>query len=135
METTIITSYSMFPSEYRQHWMNEHHSKDHIVAETSEGYTLILEYERKIVGTGNILHDQIQSLFVHPEYQRRGYGIELIRRLEEQARMDGVRIIRLSANTLSKQFFERLGYRMISENRFKDDDLRQFKYYIMEKRV
>jgi N-acetylglutamate synthase-like GNAT family acetyltransferase len=135
MDTTINTSYSMFPSEYRKHWIDEHHSTDHIATEASEGYTLVIECEGKIIGTGNVFHKQIQSLFVHSEYQRRGYGTELIHRLEEYARKEGVDTLRLSALTPSKQFFEALGYRIISENQFQDDNLRQFKYYVMEKSI
>ena len=135
VDTTINTSYSVFPSEYRKHWIDEHHSTEHIFAEASEGFTLVIQCEGKIIGTGNVLHEQIQSLFVHPEYQRRGYGRELIHRLEEKGRMGGVGTLRLSALTFSKQFFEGLGYRIISENRFKDDNLRQFKYYNMEKSI
>jgi N-acetylglutamate synthase-like GNAT family acetyltransferase len=135
VDMTINSSYSVFPFEYRQHWMDEHHSKEHIFAEASEGFTLVVQCDGKIIGTGNVLHEQIQSLFVHPEYQRRGYGTELIRRLEDQARMEGVGTLRLSALTHSKQFFEGLGYQIISENQFKDDNLRQFKYYNMEKSI
>ncbi len=135
VDTTINTSYSVFPYEYRKHWMDEHHSTEHIFAEASEGLTLVVQSEGKIIGTGNVLHEQIQSLFVHPEYQRRGHGTELIHRLEEKARMEGVGTLRLSALTFSRQFFEGLGYKIISENRFKGDNLRQFKYYNMEKRI
>jgi N-acetylglutamate synthase-like GNAT family acetyltransferase len=125
----------VFPSEYRQHWIDEHHSTEHIGTEASEGYTMIIECEGRIIGTGNLFHEQIQSVFIHPEYQRRGWGTELIHRLEEQARKEGVRTLRLSALTLSKRFFESLGYRIISEEQFKDDYLRHFKYYIMEKSI
>lgn len=125
----------MFPAEYRQHWMDEHHSTDHIVTEATEGYTLVIECEGQIIGTGNVLHEQIQSVFVHPEYQRRGCGTELIHRLEEHARKEGVDTLQLSALPPSKQFFEALGYHVLSENHFKDDNLRQFNYYIMEKRI
>jgi len=125
----------MFPSEYRQHWMDEHHSTDHIATEASKGYTLVIECEGQIIGTGNVLHEQIQSIFVHPEHQRRGWGTELIHRLEEHARKEGVGTLRLSALTPSKQFFEALGYQLMSEHQFQDDNLRQFKYYIMKKSI
>ena len=135
MDTTINSSYSMFPSEYRQHWMDEHHSTDHIATEALKGYTLVIECEGQIIGTGNVLHEQIQSVFVHPEHQRRGWGTELIHRLEEYAKQEGVDTLRLSALTPSKQFFEALGYQLMNEHHFQDDNLRQFKYYIMEKSI
>jgi N-acetylglutamate synthase-like GNAT family acetyltransferase len=125
----------MFPSAYRQHWRDEHHSTEHIITEASEGYTLVVEYEGRIVGTGNVLHERIQSVFVHLEYQRRGYGTTVVHQLEEHARKDGVRTLQVSALTPSKQFFEGLGYHVTSENRFRDEPLQHFKYYLMEKRM
>jgi N-acetylglutamate synthase-like GNAT family acetyltransferase len=135
MDTTIDTSYSMFPSAYRQHWRDEHHSTEQIITEASEGYTLVVECDGRIVGTGNVLHEQIQSVFIHPEYQRRGYGTAVVHRLEDHVKRASVRILRVSALTPSKRFFEGLGYHVMSENRFRDEPLQHFKYYIMEKRM
>lgn len=135
IDTTINTSYAMFPTEYRQHWMNEHHSSEQIVAEAREGYTLIVECEREIIGTGNIHQNLIQSVLIHPNYQRQGYGTALIHRLEEHARNHAVNTVRVTALTLSKPFFERLGYQTFSEHYFRDESLKQFRYYRMEKSV
>jgi len=135
IDTTITVSYAMFPPAYRQHWMEDHHSITQIVAEASDGYTLIAERMAAIVGVGTLLRGQIQSVFIHPQYQRRGWGTTLIHRLEDHARKDGVTTLRLSALPLSKPFFEGLGYHVVAENRFHDAALRQFAYYVMEKNV
>jgi N-acetylglutamate synthase-like GNAT family acetyltransferase len=125
----------MFPPAYRQHWMEDHHSVAHIVAEASDGCTLVVEWEEKIIGVGTVLQGQIQSVFIHPRYQRRGWGTALIHRLEDHARKAGVKTLRLSALPPSKPFFEGLGYHVVTENRFKDTPLQQFAYYVMEKSV
>jgi RimJ/RimL family protein N-acetyltransferase len=88
MNKTIATCYATFPPAYREHWMDDHHSPDQILQEATEGFTLIIECEGTIIGTGNITHDWIQSILIHPEYQRQGLGTELLRRLEEHARQN-----------------------------------------------
>ena len=135
MQTTINTCYASYPPEYRQHWMDDHHSSDHILQEAAEGFTLVIERHGKIIGTGNIMHDWIQSILIHPEYQRQGYATELIHRLEEQARQKGVNRVQLTALPPAKSFFEHLGYHTISEHHFKAEHLRQFTYYRMEKQI
>jgi N-acetylglutamate synthase-like GNAT family acetyltransferase len=135
MQETIATCYATFPPAYRQHWMEDHHSGDQILQEATEGLTLVMECEGRIIGTGNITNDNIQSIIIHPDFQRQGYGTELLQRLEQYARNNRISVVQLSALTPSLLFFKRLGYLTISEHQFKAPNLRQFKYYIMEKRL
>jgi ribosomal protein S18 acetylase RimI-like enzyme len=135
MEETISMCYATFPPAYRQHWLEDHHSVDHILQEATEGLTLVMECEGRIIGTGNILGNRIQSIIVHPDFQRQGYGTELMQRLEQYARNNRISAVQLSALTPARPFFQRLGYQTISEHQFKAQNLGQFKYYIMEKRL
>ncbi len=135
IDTTITVSYAMFPLAYRHHWMDDHHSINQIIAEASDGYTLVVEREAAIVGVGTLLRGQIQSVFIQPQCQRRGLGTLLIQRLEDTARKGGVTTLRLSALPPSKPFFEGLGYQVVTENRFHDTALHPFAYFIMEKNV
>jgi GNAT superfamily N-acetyltransferase len=135
MIETISTCYATFPPAYRQHWMEDHHSVDHILQEATEGLTLVVEYEGRIIGTGNIMGNRIQSIIVHPDFQRQGYGTELMRRLEQYARNNRISAVQLWASTPARPFFERLDYQTLSEHQFKDPNLQEFKYYIMEKRI
>lgn len=135
MEETVSTCYGTFPLAYRQHWIDDHHSRERILTDASEGYTLVVEYQDNIIGTGSLLQDEIQSVFIHPDFQQLGLGTQLMIRLEEYARQRSIQEIQLYALTLSRSFFEKLGYHTISEHQFKDPHLRQFKYFIMEKRL
>jgi N-acetylglutamate synthase-like GNAT family acetyltransferase len=135
MEETISTCYATFPLAYRQHWMNDHHSVDQILQEATEGLTLVMDCEGRIMGTGNITGNTIQSIIIRPDMQRQGYGTELLQRLEQYARNNRISVLLLSALTPSRPFFIRLGYHTTSEQYFKAENLRQFKYFIMEKRL
>ena len=135
MNETISTYYATFPPTYRQHWMEVHHSVDQILAEATEGLTLVMEYRGNIMGTGNIVNNRIQSIMIHPDMQRQGYGTELMQQLEQYARNHGILVVQLSALPPARPFFERLDYQTISEHPLKAPNLRQFNYYIMEKRL
>ena len=135
MNKTISTCYATFPLAYRQHLLEDHHSGDHILSEATEGLTLVIEYQGDIIGTGNIVNSRIQSIIIRPDMQRQGYGSELMQRLEQYARNNRISVVQLSALTPARSFFERLGYQTINEHHFKAPNLRQFKYYIMEKRL
>ncbi|MCW4041981.1 MAG: GNAT family N-acetyltransferase [Candidatus Bathyarchaeota archaeon] len=135
MKETISTCYATFPPAYRQHWMDDHHSVDQILSEAIEGLTLVIEHTGNIIGTGNINNTRIQSVIIHPDFQRQGYGTELMQRLEHYARNNKISVLQLSALTPSRPFFTQLRYQTISEHQFTAPNLRQFKYFIMEKRL
>jgi N-acetylglutamate synthase-like GNAT family acetyltransferase len=135
IDRTITTCYAEYPIEFRQHWMDEHQAQQHLLTESMEGYTLIIECNRQMIGTGTLLHDKIKRVFIHPDYQRKGYGILIMQKLEQQAKTNAIKTIRLSATPPSKPFFERLEYKPISEHNFKDEHLKRFRYYRMEKEI
>ncbi|UCH37976.1 MAG: GNAT family N-acetyltransferase [Candidatus Bathyarchaeota archaeon] len=135
IDRTIMTCYTTFPSKFRQHWVEENDPQKHLLTEATEGYSLIIASNRQMIGTGTLLHDKIKRVFIHPDYQRKGYGTLIMQKLEQQARANAIDTIRLSATSPSKPFFERLGYKLISEHKFKDESLKQFRYYRMEKEI
>ena len=68
------------------------------------------------VGLHVLWHDlaEIRSLAIHPNFQGKGLGKNLVLGVESEAR--GLGILRLFAWTLEPEFFERCGYRrMITE--------------------
>lgn len=54
--------------------------------------------------------DRLALLYCHPEQQRRGHATALLRALEAQARLEGVRRLRTEASFLSRPLFEREGW-------------------------
>jgi amino-acid N-acetyltransferase len=66
------------------------------------------------VGLHVLWHDlaEIRSLAIHPSFQGKGLGKNLVLGVESEARSLG--ILRLFAWTLEPEFFERCGYRRIT---------------------
>lgn len=54
----------------------------------------------------------VSTVFVDPEYRRKGIGARLIREMEKRARAMGVNMVRLDTfNWQGKEFYEAMGYR------------------------
>jgi amino-acid N-acetyltransferase len=65
----------------------------------------------------------LRSLAVAPEHRQRGYGRELVARLETNARADGVRTLVLLTET-AHRFFQSLGYETV-ERQVASEEMRQ----------
>ncbi|CAN5869297.1 hypothetical protein BH11PSE3_BH11PSE3_08380 [soil metagenome] len=73
----------------------------------------ICQIGRRIVGTVSLAGDRLHSMFVDPDAQRTGIGSQLVAHLEAHARKSSVRDIRLSSSLTARDFYEKLGYRVL----------------------
>jgi amino-acid N-acetyltransferase len=79
----------------------------------------VYEVDGKVVGTAalNICWEdlaELRSLAVHPEYNGRGVGRELVQACIDEARRLGIR--RVFALTYKRVFFEKLGFAVIEKS-------------------
>jgi len=136
IDETIDASYSDYPDEFKQHMRDGHHSRERIMDEARKGYTIVLEHEGRLIGTGTLLGDAILGVFIHPSYQRKGFGRQIMRKLEERALSNGTTTIVLESTPISKRFYDSLGYVTLKEATFSiGDGQNNFRYYKMEKDI
>ena len=135
IDETIKASYSIYPEEVIEHWTEDHHSREHISSRARDGYTIVLEYKGRIIGTGTLLGRSIQGVFIHPSHQRRGFGKLIMHKLEKQAMADGIGTLELTSTLVSKQFYDSLGYATLREDHFSAGAKQEFRYYRMMKRI
>ena len=105
------------------------------MSEARDGYTTVLEYEGRIVGTGTLLGANIRGVFIHPSYQRRGFGKLIMHKLEEQASANGIDTLELTSTLISKRFYDSLGYAILEEDHFSAGTKRKFRYYRMIRKI
>ena len=58
---------------------------------------------------------KIRQMAVHPAHQRKGLGQQLMRRVEQQLRADGIQHVSLHARVEAVPFYRGLGYSVIGE--------------------
>ena len=112
---TIEASYAGVYCRTAIDHFHEHHARDKIVKDAAEGYTLVLEADGSIVGTGSLVGAYIGRMYVAPEHQGTGLGGRILDALEARTRAGGAETVDLAASIPARRFYERKGYRLVAE--------------------
>jgi putative acetyltransferase len=111
----------------------EYHSRENILDDARNGYTLVAEEDRVIVGTGTLLDTSIRRVFISPLHQRRGIGKLVYDALEHKARTDKIAVLDLASAIGSRPFWESRGFIVREELYVPSDKDRIIRYYSMTK--
>jgi len=130
---TIEASYAGVYCRTAIDHFHEHHARDAIVKDAAEGYTLVLEADGSIVGTGSLVGAYIGRMYVAPEHQGRGFGGRILEALEARARAGGVETINLAASIPARRFYEREGYRLVAQRAHEFPDGERLDWFEMAK--
>ena len=107
---TVELCYSGLYPPRAVRFFKEFHSDAKILERHEEGEILVVERVGKIVATGAIVAGDIFGVFVHPGFQRQGYGGALMRELEARAKARGYHEAVLSVSLPSRDFYQAFGY-------------------------
>jgi citrate lyase synthetase len=114
-------------------FFKEWHCDEHILKDARAGYMIVLMEDEKIVATGTINSGEIKRVFVKLALQKRGFGKLIMQKLEEQANLEGLDVVRLDASLPSKKFYDLLGYITLKKAFRNVENGKRLDYYIMEK--
>ncbi len=110
IQKTIDTSYSnIYPIEAIEAFKG-YCSKETILNDAANGYTIVAESNNEIVGTGSLFEAEFRRVFVDPDCQHKGIGKMIVRELEGKAIQEGIIQITLGASLVSREFWESLGF-------------------------
>ncbi len=134
---TIDASYPVIYPPRAVMFFKEHHSIREITKRSSAGKILLLisEQDGSILATGSIIGSEIAGVFVSHAHQRQGYGKAIMARLEQMAKYNGISKLTLSISLPSKQFYERLGYKVLAERVIDVGGGERLKYWPGEKEL
>lgn len=135
VDKTIDICYTgVYCDEAVQFFKGWHHDEK-ILKNAEDGYTIILEQNGRIAGTGTLVGDEIARVFVLPASQQYGYGKLIMQKLEEKALAEGVNVVRLDASIPSKKFYDLLGYLTLEETFLVVENNKKLDYYKMQKKL
>ncbi len=95
---------------------------ENVAALLEHRLTLVALVGEEIVGTGAIQGAEIKSVFVSPDWHRKGIGYALVCELEEMAASRGIETLEVSSSLFARQFYSALGYIEKSRNFFGDEE-------------
>ncbi|MEX3015662.1 GNAT family N-acetyltransferase [Gymnodinialimonas hymeniacidonis] len=93
-----------------------------IAALLQQRQTLVALFGERIVGTGAIQGAEVKSVFVAPDWHRRGIGAAIVYELEKIAARDGIETLEVSSSLSATQFYSVLGYIETSRNIFGNEE-------------
>ena len=130
---TIDVCYQQVYREEAIKFFKDYHKNENILKGAKEGYTIVLEKNNRIIGTGTMVEDHIMRVFVVPEFQKPGFGKLIMHNLGERALSTRVRFVKLDASLPSKRFYDSLGYVTLEETFLEVEKGKKLDYYKMEK--
>ena len=133
IQNTIDVCYlDVYPKEAVR-FFEDWHCDENVLKDAKEGYTIVLERDNRIIGTGTIVGDEIRRLFVDPVFQKHGLGKILMQKLEKKALLAGIGVVKLDASLPSKKFYDSLGYVTLEKTFLEVENGKKLDYYKMEK--
>ena len=136
-DITQTTIWSVYPKYYPSgavQFFSNHHSDDRIRADIVAGIVFLIEVDGTAIGTVTVADNEINRLFVLPDFQRKGYGRELKDFAEEIIRKKHDHII-LDASLPAKQIYLKRGYVTAKYNMIETENGDYLCYDVMEKHL
>jgi histone acetyltransferase (RNA polymerase elongator complex component) len=133
-DTIDISYFSTYPQQ-ALNFFKGFHSVERIMERSQKGKTIVLEKNGKIIGTGSFLNGEILGVFINPNFQHQGYGIQLMLELEQIAIAHNYNKVSLSISLPSREFYEGLGYRISKECSFQVKNGKYLAYWTASKQL
>lgn len=100
-----------------------------------EHTTFVAEQEGHIIGFADLANDgYLDRLYIHKNYQARGVAFALIKRIEQEAREQGIATITTHASICAMPLAKRIGYVVINEQTVVLNGVKLINY-VMEKKL
>lgn len=131
-DKTISTIYPLYYPKGAVDFFINHHSKNNILKDIENNRVYIIKDSSEIVGTVTIIDNEINRLFVLPQYHKKGFGKRLIVFAEDYIfkRYD---FIMLDASLPSKSLYLKIGYKEIEYNKIETDNGDYLCFDVMKK--
>ena len=108
---TIEKIYPKYYPRKAVDFFHKHHSKENMLKNLPNEFTGIIIENNKVIGTGSAKDNDIGRFFILPEYQNRGYGKLLLKKLENEVLNRNYKNITLASSLGAVFFYKSCGYK------------------------
>lgn len=132
VQNTIRTIYpKYYPKEVVNFFCNLH-KFENILDDIRNGYVGILTDNDTIIGTGCSKENHITRVYVHPRFQKQGYGSYIMQCLENNIALNYDSVC-LDASLPAAHMYEKRGYKTIRHDKWEVENGVVLVYEVMEK--
>jgi len=93
--------------------MHKHFTPATLVQYSKERNVFVAVENEKILGTASLKEDDISTVFVNPNIHGKGIGSKLMDKVEDLAKRNGYKTVKLSSSLTSFEFYKRRGYKKV----------------------
>jgi GNAT superfamily N-acetyltransferase len=111
-----------------------YHSKPEILGRAETGKFMVIKHNKRIIATGFLFLDELGGVYVHPEFQGRGYGSLIVGHLLKLATENKISKVHLDATPIARHMYEKLGFLMVRPATQMIGNV-PLNYFIMEKSI
>ena len=134
VNTINISYFSYYPEEAISSFI-DYSNKENILLDSANDIVVVIKEDNKIVATGTLKNTHIKRVFVHPDFQGKGYGKQIMAYLEQKAIDNGLKLVELHSSLFAKRFYDTLGYKMFKLGKVIVDNDERLYFQRMAKRL
>lgn len=113
-KSILATHIDIYPQDEIDHKLRIY-SEDKIKEYMNKGEYFVDVEDNKIVGCVLVKEDNMRSLYVLPEYMKRGIGSKLAQKAEDCIKDDGYNHVNIWSSLISIDFYKSRGYKILGD--------------------
>lgn len=94
-------------------FMSNHFTSEQLIKNSKERDVFVAFEDEIILGTASLKENIILTVFVSPNIQNRGFGSKLMEKVENLAKENGYKEVKIPSSLTSLEFYKRRGYKKI----------------------
>lgn len=115
-KTMSVSNSKDYPAE-RLKLLIDYFSPEKVVKLSTERVCLVAETENRLIGTIALEDNELLTFFVHPDFQARGVGTQLLNAIEKVAISKGLALLTSEASITAVPFYTKMGYKRTGLNK------------------
>ena len=101
----------LYSQDLKQAWAPENSKRAEQIVTLEQYYTVVALIDKKVVGFGSIIENNLKSLYVDPDFQKRGVATKILKHLEEKL----TKPIESKVSKNAVEFYHKHGYKIRSK--------------------
>lgn len=102
-----------YPKKIIDYQVNVHNTEDWMKKKLQTNYFIGVIFNNEIVGIGSTKKNEIQHIFILPDYQKKGIGKAIVNHLEQYCKELNYSEVVLEPSITELGFYKKLGYELV----------------------
>lgn len=111
IQKTLFETNSRYYQKSVLNYLSNEYSPDNLIKMAEKKELFVAIDNGIIIGVAAVEDNDISTVFILPEYQNQGIGKKLMKKVEDVAKNNGFREVKLNASINALEFYKKIGYK------------------------